>query len=87
MQVGDYIKANNFSMVGCVFIGLIVNKHIDGYYRIEWKSILVVDSLKHFPIARFHSTPRTYLTASQIKPYHPTLEELFIFKSFKEQSC
>ena len=73
-------------MVGSVFIGLIVNKHIDGYYRIEWKSILVVDSLKHFPIARFHSTPRTYLTASKLKPFHPTLEELFIFKSFKEQS-
>lgn len=86
MQVGDYISATNFSMVGYVFIGLIVNKHIDGYYYIEWKSVLVVDSLKPSRIARFHSTPGNYLTASQFKLYHPTLEELFIFKSFKEQS-
>lgn len=86
MQVGDYISATNFSIVGCIFIGLIVNKQIDGYYHIEWESILFVNSLKHAPINRFHPTPRTYLTASQIKSYHPTLEELFIFKSFKEQS-
>ena len=87
MQVGDYVSATNFNIVGCVFIGLIVNKQIDGYYHIEWESILFVNSLKHATIARFHPTPRNYLTASQIKPYHPTLEELFIFKSFKEQSC
>ena len=86
MQVGDYVSAANFSIVRGVFIGLIVNKHIDGYYYIEWKSLLSTHSLKHHPISRFRSTPRTYLTASQIKLYHPTLEELFIFKSFKEQS-
>ena len=86
MQVGDYVIGTQFNLTNCLFIGLIIDKHIDGYYEIEWPYIFFPYSLKYSPVTKFHETPQTYLTSKNISLYNPTLEELFIFKSFKEQS-
>ena len=79
MQVCDYV-----SIINPVAIGLITDKYIDGYYQIEWQA-------SHNSRNKSYCKPDPrllrYLTYKDIKPYHPTLEELFIFKSFKEQSC
>ncbi len=79
MQVGDYV-----SIINPVAIGLITDKYIDGYYQIEWQA-------SHNSMNKSYCKPNSrllrYLTCRDMKLYHPTLEELFIFKSFKEQSC
>ena len=79
MQVGDYV-----SIINPVAIGLITDKSIDGYCQIEWQA-----SRNSRNKSYCKPSPRLlrYLTCKDIKLYNPTLEELFIFKSFKEQSC
>ena len=85
MQVGDYVSQMEFNNIANpIAIGLITDKYIDGYYQIEWQA-----SYNSMNKSYYKPDPRLlrYLTCKYIKPYHPTLEELFIFKSFKEQSC
>ena len=78
MQVGDYV-----SIINPVAIGLITDKYIDGYYQIEWQASYN-SSTKSY--SKHDSRLLRYITCKDMKLYHPTLEELFIFKSFKEQS-
>ena len=76
MQVGDYV-----SMINPVAIGIITDKYIDGYYQIEWQA-------SHNNVNKSYCKPDPrllrYLTCKYIKLYHPTLEELFIFKQIEE---
>lgn len=85
MQVGDYISRMEFTNIANpITIGLITDKYIDGYYQIEWQA-------SHNTPTKSYSKhdPRLLrcITCKDMKLYHPTLEELFIFKSFKEQPC
>ena len=86
MQVGDYIIQQRYKRGHrYMLIFKLLDIHIDGYLSVE-------------PQARYNPVTKQYdkhpnnrntnhITKARVKPYHPTLEELFIFKSFKEQSC
>ena len=84
MQVGDYIiqqrcKGDHRYML----IFKLLNIHIDGYLSVEPQAQYNTVTKQYYK----HPTNRNsnHITTARIKPYHPTLEELFIFKSFKEQ--
>ena len=86
MQVGDYIIQQRYKGDHrYMLIFKLLDIHIDGYLSVE-------------PQAQYNTVTKQYdkhptnrninhITTARIKPYHPTLEELFIFKSFKEHSC
>ena len=82
MQVGDYIiQQRDKNYPNYMYIFKILQIQVDGYLHVDLQAIYnsatpvsIRKSIKH-------------ITKARIKPYHPTLEELFIFKSFKEQSC
>ena len=86
MQVGDYIIQQRYKGDRrYMLIFKLLDIHIDGYLSVE-------------PQAQYNTVTKQYdkhptnrntnhITKARIKPYHPTLEELFIFKSFKEHSC
>ena len=87
MQVGDYIIQQRYKNdSNCMYIFKLLQIQIDGYLHVELQA--VYNSLtKTYDKHHIMHKSINYTTTARIKPYHPTLEELFIFKSFKEQSC
>lgn len=84
MQVGDYIMQQPDKFDDDYFrIFKVLRVYIDGYLEVEFQAIC--NSLNKLVFSNFDRNINLIPTA-RIKPYHPTLEELFIFKSFKEQS-
>ena len=87
MQVGDYIiQQRDKKCPNYMYVFKILQIQVDGYLHVELQAIYncsIPVSNKHYNMRRKHIN---YITRARIKPYHPTLEELFIFKSFKEQS-
>ena len=86
MQVGDYIIQQPYkSDINYFRIFKVLRICIDGYIEVEPQA-------QYNTITKYYNSPIkvyisiNYITTARIKPYHPTLEELFIFKSFKEQS-
>ena len=83
MQVGDYIIQQRYKGDYRYLIFKLLDIHIDGYLHVEpqacYNNLTKQYDYIHKPIK--------HITKARIKLYHPTLEELFIFKSFKEQSC
>ena len=85
MQVGDYIIQQPYkSDINYFRIFKVLRICIDGYLEVEFQAVY---SPLTKPIYRNFNRNIKHITKARIKPYHPTLEELFIFKSFKEQSC
>ena len=85
MQVGDYIMQQPDKFDDNYFrIFKVLRIYIDGYLEVEFQAIY--NSLNKLVFSNFDRNINL-ITTARIKPYHPTLEELFIFKSFKEQSC
>lgn len=82
MQVGDYIIQQRYKGDHrYMLIFKLLDIHSDGYLFVE-------------PQAQYNTVTKQYdnrntnhIIRARVKPYYPTLEELFIFKSFKEQSC
>ena len=87
MQVGDYIiQQRDKNNPNYMYIFKILQIQVDGYLHVELQAIYKSST----PVSNKHYNMRKsikHITKARIKPYHPTLEELFIFKSFKEQSC
>ena len=86
MQVGDYIiqQQEYKSDINYFKIFKVLRICIDGYLEVEFQA--AYSSLLTKPFYSNFNKSINYITKARIKPYHPTLEELFIFKSFKEQS-
>ena len=85
MQVGDYIIQQRYKNdPNCMYIFKLLQIQIDGYLSVEPQAQYNTVTKQYDK----HPTNRNtnYITTARIKLYHPTLEELFIFKSFKEQS-
>lgn len=86
MQVGDYIiQQRDKNDPNYMYIFKILQIQVDGYLHVELQTIYNSST----PVSNKHYSMRKsikHITTARIKPYHPTLEELFIFKSFKEQS-
>ena len=84
MQVGDYIIQQPYKSNTNYFrIFKVLRICIDGYIEVKLQTVY---SPLTKPIYSNFNRNIKHITAARIKPYHPTLEELFIFKSFKEQS-
>ena len=85
MQVGDYIiQQINVHNSSHMLIFKLLDIQIDGYLHVEPQAYY--DNLtKQYDKYDYIHKPINHITTARIKPYHPTLEELFIFKSFKEQ--
>ena len=84
MQVGDYIiQQPSKSDINYFRIFKVLRICIDGYLEVEFQAVY---SPLTKPIYNNFNRNINHITTARIKPYHPTLEELFIFKSFKEQS-
>ena len=91
MQVGDYIIQQPYkSDINYFRIFKVLRICIDGYLEVEFQAVYS-PLTKHSPLTKpiYSNFNRNikHITTARIKPYNPTLEELFIFKSFKEQSC
>ena len=87
MQVGDYIIQQQYkSDRRYMLIFKLLDIHIDGYLSVEPQAQYNTVTKRYDKYDYIHK-PIKHITKARIKPYHPTLEELFIFKSFKEQSC
>ena len=87
MQVGDYIiQQVNAHNVSFFAIFKLLNIQIDGYLHVETQAYYNDVTKQYDRLGHIHK-PIKHITTARIKPYHPTLEELFIFKSFKEQLC
>jgi hypothetical protein len=86
MQVGDYIiQQRDKNDPNYMYIFKILQIQVDGYLHVKLQAIYNSST----PVSNKHYNMRKsikHITTARIKPYHPTLEELFIFKSFKEQS-
>lgn len=86
MQVGDYIiQQRDKNDPNYMYIFKILQIQVDGYLHVELQTIYNSST----PVSNKHYSMRKsikHITTARIKPYYPTLEELFIFKSFKEQS-
>ena len=87
MQVGDYIiKQRDKNDPNYMYIFKILQIQVDGYLHVELQAIYNSST----PVSNKHYNMRksiNHITKARVKLYHPTLEELFIFKSFKEHSC
>ena len=83
MQVGDYIIQQPYkSVINYFRIFKVLRICIDGYLEVEFQA-------EYNPVTKQHRNFNMrikHITTARIKLFHPTLEELFIFKSFKEQS-
>ena len=87
MQVGDYIFQQPYKSDITYFrIFKVLRICIDGYLEVEPQAMYDAIAKKQYKPITGYNVPK-HITTARIKPYHPTLEELFIFKSFKEQSC
>ena len=86
MQVGDYIIQQRYKGDHrYMLIFKLLDIHIDGYLSVEPQAQYNTVTKRYDKYDYIHK-PIKHITKARIKPYHPTLEELFIFKSFKEQS-
>lgn len=86
MQVGDYvIQQPHKSNINYFRIFKVLRIYIDGYLEVEPQAMYDAIVKKQYKPSTVYNVPK-HITTARIKPYHPTLEELFIFKSFKEQS-
>ena len=87
MQVGDYIiQQRDKNYPNYMYIFKILQLQVDGYLHVELQAIYNSSTLvsnKHYNMRKAIK----HITKARVKPYYPTLEELFIFKSFKEHSC
>ena len=84
MQVGDYtIQQPCKSAINYFRISKVLRICVDDYLEVEFQAV-------YNPLTKpFYSNFTrniNLITTARIKPFYPTLEELFIFKSFKEQS-
>ena len=87
MQVGDYIiQQINVHNSSHMLIFKLLDIQIDGYLHVEPQAYYN-NLTKQYDKYDYIHKPIRHITTARIKPYYPTLEELFIFKSFKEQSC
>ena len=86
MQVGDYIiQQINVHNSSHMLIFKLLDIQIDGYLHVEPQAYYN-NLTKQYDKYDYIHKPIHHITKARIKPYNPTLEELFIFKSFKEQS-
>lgn len=86
MQVGDYIIQQRYKGDHrYMLIFKLLDIHIDGYLSVEPQAQYNTVTKQYDRLGYIHR-PINHITTARIKLYHPTLEELFIFKSFKEQS-
>ena len=84
MLVGDYIIQQPYKSDTNYFrIFKVLRIYIDGYLEVEFQTVYIPSDK---PVYRNFNRNTNRITKARIKPYNPTLEELFIFKSFKEQS-
>lgn len=84
MQVGDYIirpkyRNDNVHML----IGVITKVELDGYLRIDVMCNYNTIAMRY--TAALITKDVAWTNTKDTKLYHPTLEELFIFKQLKEQ--
>lgn len=86
MQVGDYIIQQRYKGDYRYLIFKLLDIHINGYLHVEPQACYN-NLTKQYDKYDYIHKPIKHITTARIKPYYPTLEELFIFKSFKEQSC
>ena len=88
MQVGDYIIQQRYKGDHeYMLIFKLLDIHIDGYLHVEPQAYYNNLTKQYDKYDYIHKPIKHISPIARIKPYHPTLEELFIFKSFKEQSC
>ena len=86
MQVGDYIiQQLNVHNSSHMLVFRLLSIQIDGYLYVEPQAYYN-NLTKQYDKYNYIHKPIKHITKARIKPFHPTLEELFIFKSFKEQS-
>jgi hypothetical protein len=88
MQVGDYIiqqvNAKNNDLFA---IFKLLDIHVDGYLQVEPQAYYNNLTKAFYRYDRILNKPNkytTHITRARIKPYQPTLEELFIFKQIGE---
>ena len=87
MQVGDYIIQQTYkSDINYFRIFKLLQIQIDGYLHVDLQATYNLLTKAYDKHHIMHKSIN-HITKARIKLYHPTLEELFIFKSFKEQSC
>lgn len=87
MQIGDYIIQQPYKYnINYFRIFKVLRICIDGYIEVESQAMYDAVAKKQYKPITGYNVPK-HITTARIKLYHPTLEELFIFKSFKEQSC
>ena len=88
MLVGDYIIQQPYkSDINYFRIFKVLRICIDGYLEVEFQAVYNSATKGYYDKQNIQRRYLNYTTTARIKLYHPTLEELFIFKSFKEQSC
>jgi hypothetical protein len=83
MQVDDYIIQQRYKNDHRYMLILkVLDMHKDGYLSVEPQAQYntVTKSYNEHPSNR----NTNYITRARIKPYQPTLEELFIFKQIEE---
>ena len=87
MQVGDYIIQQTYKHEDTYFrIFKVLKIGVDGYLTVEFQSVYSSVTKKYYNKQNIQHKFLNHITTARIKPFHPTLEELFIFKSLKEQS-
>ena len=87
MLVGDYIIQQPYkSDINYFRIFKVLRICIDGYLEVEFQAVYNSATKGYYDKQNIQRKFLKHITKARIKPYHPTLEELFIFKSFKEQS-
>ena len=88
MQVGDYIiQQVNAKNNGLFAIFKLLDINIDGYLQVEPQAYydnLTKTFCRYNIILNKPNKYTAYITRARIKLYHPTLEELFIFKQIEE---
>ena len=86
MQVGDYIIQQRYKGDHrYMLIFKLLSIQIDGYLYVEPQAYYNSLTKQYDKYDYIHKSIK-HITTARIKPFHPTLEELFIFKSFKEQT-
>ena len=84
MQVGDYIVYQRFTDSARYYhIGIFIKTYPDAYFKIDPKACYDAFDKKYSKPSL--TNVGIYLTKTKsTKVYHPTLEELFIFKQIEE---
>ena len=88
MQVGDYVIQQIYkSDINYFRIFKVLRICIDGYLEVEFQAVYNSATKGYYDKQYIQRKFLNHITTARIKLYHPTDEELFIFKQFKEQSC